>query len=177
MQIQPMQIQSFVQALFDPRGRCNRRGLIAAAVVLMAIEFTGSLALWTAGVSIDHPVTIAFKCLLIYQAFVAAALRLHDVGHSTWRIVWASIAILAWSVVLAIIATKIYTSDQIGVGQPGFFMIFIGLLVPMSAALIWLHVAPGQPHSNRYGPMPGNIGFSRHIDRNSARPVGLSATA
>ena len=48
-----------VLQVFDPRGRCNRKGLLLAAAILLALQVVIALALWSAGFDLASPVVQA----------------------------------------------------------------------------------------------------------------------
>lgn len=163
-----MPFKSLALSLLDPRGRCNRKGLIIAAAILLALEFAVAFILWQSGAPLDSPLAIALKMVMLYMAVVAAVLRLHDTGRSAWWMLWSFAGLLVWAIVLAIAAASFFTIDQMQLGGPGFGVVFTGLVIPMFAALMWLHCAPGQGSANRFGPSPTGWGFSRreaHVDR------------
>src|SRR5262245_28689841 len=164
----------FLVNILDPRGRCNRRGLLIAALVMLAVEAGTGAWLWLAGGSLDDPIALAIKAMLVYAAISAAAQRLHDTGRSAWLIPWALLGIVVWAFTLAIAAMLALAPEQMQPGERGFNIVFGGVLLPMLAMLLWMHFAPGEPRSNRFGPVPRGHGFAR---RGRGESVAQAAAA
>jgi uncharacterized membrane protein YhaH (DUF805 family) len=158
-------MQNLLKSLIDPRGRCNRKGLLIAAFVLLATELVAALAVWVADLSLDHPGLMAAKAGMLWIAIAASSQRLHDLGRSAWHIVWGFLALFAWSFAAAIFASIYLGPDNILPGTSGFWLVFAAVAAPMLAALMWLHFAPGEPKANRFGPVPAGPGFARHENR------------
>lgn len=156
-----MSLQPFLLALLDPRGRCNRKGLVLAALLMVAAEIVLGLAMWASGRMLDDPLVLTFKAALVYLAFSAASQRLHDLGRSALWIPVAMLALIAWAFALAVAAAFYLPPERMAPGETGFAIVFAGLVVPMLATLAWLHFAPGIPSANRFGPAPDRLGFAR----------------
>ncbi len=164
-----------MKALADPRGRCNRMGLVIAAAVMLSVEVIVALGLWTSGRRLDDPAVLPLKVAMIYLAISAAAQRLHDLGRSAWCIFWGMAALICWSVVLAIAVMLHLPPEKIAPGETGHMIVFAGVAVPLVAALLWLHFAPGMTCANRFGPAPTGLGFARHARADDGAPVAVAA--
>ncbi len=156
-----MSLQHLILPLVDPRGRCNRKGLLIAAAIMLAVEVVVGLGLLASKRTLDDPLVVAIKAALIYLAFSAAIQRLHDLGRSAWNIAWASLAMIAWSVALAFAVVLQMPPEAMEPGHAGFAMVFGGIALPMLGMLLWLHFAPGEPEPNKYGAVPSGLGFAR----------------
>lgn len=156
-----MPLQPLLLSLFDPRGRCNRKGLFLAALLMLVVEVLLGVALWVSERPFSDPYVLVVKTVLIYMALSAAAQRLHDLGHSALCLLWASLALFSWAFVLGFIVVLQFPPEQLAAGQLGYSILFVGLLQPMLVMLLWLHFARGEEGPNRYGPVPDGLGFSR----------------
>lgn len=172
-----MLLQSLFLSMLDPRGRCNRRGLLLAAVTMLTIEAVALLGLWYAGLGLDTPVAMAIKAGVIYLAIAATIQRLHDLGQSAWNLVWAALALIAWSVLLGLAVLMTIPAGQAGPGDLEQAIVFTGLAMPMLSMLLWLHFAPGESGANRFGPEPDWLGFARVSTASSAVPADAAPMA
>ena len=172
-----MPIVSILRSMLDPRGRCNRKGLLIAAVVMLVVEAVAGLGLWAAERALNDPILLPFKAAMIYLAVSAAAQRLHDLGLSAWRIGWATLAIFGWCIAVTLAAMVTFGPERMAPGEAGFTIVFASLLMPMLVMLLWLHFAPGEPGSNRFGPEPEALGFARHVGRGREVPGGAAGAA
>lgn len=161
--------------MFDPRGRCNRKGLVIAAAVMLSVEVIVALGLWTSGRRLDDPAVLPLKAAMVYLAISAAAQRLHDLGRSAWVIVWALLGLIGWSVVLAVAVMLNLPPEQLAPGETGHMIVFAGVAVPLVAALLWLHFAPGMTCANRFGPVPKELGFARNATPQGDEAVAIAA--
>ncbi len=171
-----MSLQPLILSLIDPRGRCNRKGLFVAAAIMLGAEIILGLGLWASERTLDDPLVVAIKAALIYLAFSAAIQRLHDLGRSAWAMLWASLAMLGWSLALAFAVVLQMPPDAMEPGKLGFAIVFGGIALPMLAMLLWLHFAPGEAKPNKYGPIPEGLGFARATP-SDIEPVAPRATS
>lgn len=148
-------------SMLDPRGRCNRTGLIVAALIMLSVEAAVALGLLGAGRRLDDPAVLPLKAALVYLAVSAAAQRLHDLGRSAWGLLWAFLALIGWAVALAVVVMLNVSPEQMAVGETGHAIVLAGVAVPLLAMLLWLHFAPGMKGANRFGPAPAGLGFAR----------------
>ena len=170
-----LQITKFVQHLphvatnfairtLDPRGRCNRKGLLLAAANLLALQVIVGLSLWGAGLDLASPLLQPFNIAFCWVAFALISKRLHDLGHSAW---WIPGAVLIWLVAIICLAGAIAVtgeSDLLAPGTTVYWITFAAMLLPLLVAALWLHTAKGQPGDNRFGPAPTAQGFSMPAD-------------
>lgn len=172
-----MSLQPLILSLIDPRGRCNRKGLLIAAAIMLVVEIVVGVGLWASERALDDPSVVAIKAALIYLAFSAAIQRLHDLGRSAWAMLWATLAMIVWSVVLAFAVMLQMPPEALEPGKLGFAIVFAGIALPMLGMLLWLHFAPGEPSPNKYGAIPSGLGFARvsHWDDASMTAQATSA--
>jgi len=161
--------------VLDPRGRCNRKGLLVAALALLAIQIAAALVLWLEPSLVGHPVMLALKLLLLQAAICAAAQRLHDTGRSAWWIPAAIAGLFVWGLAFCWGLMYWLPIQAMQPGAQGFVMLTIAISIPTFAMLMWLHFAPGEARANRFGPVPDGLGFARR--ERSTAVVGGPATA
>lgn len=147
--------------LVDPRGRCNRKGLLIVACILLALELLAGLAMAAGLVPLGSPAAWMLKAAFVWMAIAGAVRRLHDVGMSGWRILCAIVALSVWCFVFTTAAAIALGPENLVPGTAGFLAVFGALMAPVLMLALWLHVAPGDPRPNRYGPVPDGLGFSR----------------
>ena len=150
--------------VLDPRGRCNRKGLLLAAAILLALQVAAAFVLWSAGFDLASPVVQATNLAFCWIAFALISKRLHDLGRSAW---WIPAAVLIWLAAIISLAGAIVLSgdpDMLAPGTTVYWITFTAMLMPLLAAAIWLHTARGNEGSNRYGPEPTAQGFSMPAD-------------
>lgn len=153
-----------VLQVFDPRGRCNRKGLLLAAAILLALQIAAGLALWGAGFDLASPLVQPVNVAFCWVAFPLISKRLHDLGRSAW---WIPGAVLIWLAAIISLAGAIVLSgdpDLLAPGTTSYWITLAAMLLPLLAAAIWLHTAPGNAGSNRFGPQPTSHGFSMPAD-------------
>jgi uncharacterized membrane protein YhaH (DUF805 family) len=153
-----------VLQVFDPRGRCNRKGLLVSAAILLALQVVIALALWGAGIDLASPLLLPLDVAFCWVAFALISKRLHDLGRSAW---WIPAVVLIWLVAITCLAGAIVLSgdpDLLAPGTTGYWITFAIMLLPLLAAAIWLHATPGNQGSNRFGPEPTSHGFSMPAD-------------
>jgi uncharacterized membrane protein YhaH (DUF805 family) len=150
----------FALHLVDPRGRCDRRGFLTAAGVLLALQAPAALLLWHSGAGFGGLPVVAANAVFCWIGYAVISKRLHDLGRSAW---WMPIGLLAWLIVgmVAALAVAIVAGPHVlEPGAAGYWLTLIALLLPLLGGLLWLHVARGQAGSNRFGPVPAPHGFS-----------------
>lgn len=170
-------MRALIASFVDPRGRCDRRGMLLAALLMLAIEVIAGLGIWLTARGPDDPALIPFKAVVFYLAFVASSQRLHDLGHSAWRIVWAMGAVVVWATVLSVAAMIRLPPESIRPGESGFLLVFLGTATPLLGMLAWLHLKRGQSGPNRYAPAPGPLGFARPWGRSKRASGEMVAAA
>jgi len=153
-----------VLQVFDPRGRCNRKGLLLAAAILLALQVAMALVLWSAGFDLDSPLVQPFNLAFCWVAFALICKRLHDLGRSAW---WIPAAVLIWLIAIISLAGAIVLSGDPDLLAPGITVYWIAvaaMLFPLLAAALWLHTARGDTGGTRFGPEPATHGFSMLAD-------------
>ena len=65
-------LPTFVLHVLDPRGRCNRKGLLLAAAILLAMQAVFAFALWGAGLDLASPVVQPVNLIFCWVAFLGA---------------------------------------------------------------------------------------------------------
>lgn len=146
--------------LFDPRGRCNRKGLLIIACAMLAVQICLVLGLWQAGASLDTPMVVALKAVFVWLALAAASKRLHDLGLGTLWIGAAFLGLLVWSVLSVMAVMSVFGTDVFNVNSPAFATVMAANIAPVIIVTLWMHFAKGDLGANRFGPPPGADGFS-----------------
>ncbi len=153
-------LAALVQTLLDPRGRCNRRGLLIIASTMFAIQVGLAAAFWGVGVSLQGPVATVFKILFCWLALSACSKRLHDLGLSAWRLAWALPVTVLWTLGVAIAFVLTLGLESLMPRSPWSLLAVGCSMLPVFAATLWLHLARGNSGPNRFGLEPGGVGFS-----------------
>lgn len=135
--------------LFDPRGRMSRTDLLVSAVTVLAIE--GALALLQPGETMAAWPVIAAKACSLWIGVAALIKRLHDIGRSGWWALAAAGALCIWTAVLAFGLVLVFGADTFVPGSFGQTLMLALLLLPAIGFTLWLHLAPGDPATNRFG--------------------------
>ena len=149
-----------IYAFLNPRGRSDRRGLLLTALGLLGLQaiLVGLMIEW------DVPPTGAVAILghgiFLWLAYVAATKRLHDAGLSAWWIGKGLAATLVSTIILAAVLMCFLEDAAFETGGLGYMIVVAGNILPVFAMTLWLHIQPGQPTANAYGPVPGASGFS-----------------
>ena len=146
--------------LFDPRGRCSRKGLLVVSGLLLVVE-VAVLLLWLAtGASLQGPVAGIVNAALLWSAVAATAKRLHDIGRSAWWMLGGMFAIMAWCFIVTTAMVLAFGAEALAPQGSGFAVAFGATCLLALALLLWLHCQPGMPGANQYGPAPGLDGFA-----------------
>lgn len=155
-----------VQDLFDPRGRVSRAGLLAVAVLLLAADVVAGLLIVASGAAFTGVGPLVFKLVSVWIATTAVAKRLHDLDLSAWWIIKGLLALVGWSIAVAVLLlTQFSPLDAVNPGHMAFWINVAVNAAPVLTALIWVHLAHGTPGPNRYGSEPGGRGFSSPASR------------
>lgn len=151
---------SFIVNIADPRGRCDRKGLLLVALAMLGVEALAALLVMALGVPADSILLLAAKFACLWLATTVVIKRLHDLGLSAWRMLWAAIGVLAWSVMLGVVL--VFTLDEAAMapGGIGYLTAVAGTALPVFALTLWLHFARGERGANRFGAEPAGLGFS-----------------
>ena len=146
--------------LIDPRGRCNRQGFLALALVLLALQTVAGIILAVNGKPIDGPLAMTLNAPLMWVGAMAVLKRLHDMGRSGWWVLASFVGWIVGAVVVATVATMVLGQQNMQMGSVGFWIVFAMITLPAFGGLLYLHAAPGDATANQYGDVPGALGFS-----------------
>jgi uncharacterized membrane protein YhaH (DUF805 family) len=135
--------------LLDPRGRMGRTDLLVSATAVLAIE--GALALLGPAEAVGSWPVLAAKACSLWIGVAALIKRLHDVGRSGWWALAAAAALCIWTAVLAFGLVIVLGADAFVPGSFGQTAMLALLLLPALGFTLWLHLAPGDPSTNRFG--------------------------
>jgi uncharacterized membrane protein YhaH (DUF805 family) len=159
-----------VLQVLDPRGRCNPKGLLRAAGVLLTAQAAISLTLWSVGIDFTSGLAMVANAAFCWISFALVCKRLHDLGRSSW---WIAGAALVWLVAIICLAGAIALMgdpDLLAPETPSYWLTLAAMLLPLLVAALWLHTARGDEGSNYYGPEPAEHGFSMPVDPAAFRP-------
>ena len=146
--------------LIDPRGRADRRGLAVLAAILIGGQAGIYGALLASGADLNSGPAVCCHLAFGWLGLVAISKRMHDLGVTAWRLVAGAAAVVVWSFAVSLAIIFGFGEDAVTPGGPGLIAIMAAALVPLAAVTLWLHCARGEPHTNRFGPVPGPLGFS-----------------
>lgn len=150
--------------LIDPRGRCNRQGFLALAIVLLAVQVASGIVFAALGLPLNGTAMLVLNVPLFWIGGVAVLKRLHDIGRTGW---WIPAAATFWFVgclMLSTGAALIVGPERMAAAIEHktllFWLIFAAVTLPAFGGLTWVHTAAGETTANRYGDVPGRLGFS-----------------
>ncbi len=139
--------------LLDPRGRIGRFGLLVSATLMLAVE--ALLLVMTPEQADGLPFYLwPLKTLELWVGMTALIKRLHDVGRSGWWVLGGMAGICIWSAVVAVVFVFVLGGQAFQPGSTGFVTLLGILMLPALGLAFWLHLAPGDPFANHYGPPP-----------------------
>ena len=150
---------AFAMQLCDPRGRCDRKGFLFAAGILLAVQAVAALIIWVAGRSLDGSTAAAVSVVFCWCGSAILSKRLHDIGRSAWCL---PLGVLAWFAAAIAVAVAVAVTAGPAVLEPGaagYWATFSAMLLPLALVVLWLHMAAGEVGENRFGPPPV-AGFS-----------------
>lgn len=153
----------FLVSLADPRGRCDRKGLLIVAGAMLAVEALAMALVMAGGLAMDSAIVLALKLACVWLATTVIIKRLHDLGKPGWRILWAFVAVMIWAFVLAAVLMSWLGDEAMATGAIGYNLTLAGIVAPVFLATMWLHFARGERGPNRYGPEPAGWGFSHPV--------------
>ncbi len=160
-------LRSIVDCL-DPRGRCDRRGLLVAALVLLSIEAAGFLGYTFGWLHRSTPMLRAAELLLAWIGIAITIKRLHDCRISAAWLAAAFVVVMGWCFILTLGVVLVAGPVAMSPDSDLFTWVLVLSAAPMMAGAIWLHLVKGDPIANTYGPVPNRSGFSHPRD---ARPA------
>lgn len=163
--------------MLTPGGRCDRRGFLLVAAVMLATQAAAALMIWLAGAEHDGPLGMTLNAAFLWLAVTATSKRLHDVGRSAWAILWAFFGVMLWTIAL-VVMMMLVGGDALVPGAPLYWVTIAGTMLPVFLATLWLHFKRGESGPNRFGEPPGASGFSlpRRSDR-AGLPLAPEAAA
>lgn len=177
----PMAYRAFnrcplLHALLDLRGRCNRGWMALVAIVLINIEVAVGALAWAGYIDLGSWPMAVFKAAVTWIGTATVAKRLHDLGRSAWSIGKAALWVIGWSVVLTIVLMVVLGDAGLQEGQTGWWLSVGGTALPVLLLTLWLHCAPGEPHTNRYGVVPSGWGYTRLDEVSGAGVLAAAVT-
>lgn len=153
-------VAELVWHMVDPRGRCNRKGLLIVAGLLLATEMLTGAIVWLLGADLDGGAVLALKLVFIWTAICAGSKRLHDLNLRAWWLLGTLGITTAWTLVLVIALAVTLGPEVLQPGTSWYFGALAASSLPIFAATLWLHFRKGQPGLNRFGVEPRGLGFS-----------------
>ena len=154
--------------MLSPAGRCNRKGFLSVAMVLLATQAGAAALMFASGAAHEGPLGGLLNAAFLWLGIAATSKRLHDIGRSAWSILWAAFALVGWTVVLGITLIFVFGTEALEPGGPGYWACLAGLMAPLLGLTLWLHFAHGTAGSNRFGDEPSELGFSMPAKRPSS---------
>ncbi|MEO0731090.1 MAG: DUF805 domain-containing protein [Pseudomonadota bacterium] len=160
-----MNMRDIAQLLVDPRGRINRKGLLAVAVPLVFTQLALYAMFGVYGLN-AHNSWMVFCCELVFvaMALVLAAKRLHDCDMSAWWIPGALAIVVALISLCSFAFLYTLGAASLQHGHIGYVVTVGANVALMLVALLWLHCKQGTPGDNRFGPAPDGFGVSHPDD-------------
>jgi len=155
----------------DFSGRCNRRGLLVIAVVLLALQLLLATIVWLAGVPGSHPFVQLLQFVFFWLSLAAAAKRLHDCGLSAWWLLAGALGLMGCCFIVTIAAVALLGPMTLAPGNLGFIVAIAVTMALGVAMTTWLHLMPGMARDNLYGPTPDESGFSRPLRARTSAPA------
>jgi uncharacterized membrane protein YhaH (DUF805 family) len=147
-------ISDVFSMLFDPRGRIGRMGLLISATVMLGIE--ALLMALSPGTGEALPAALwPLKIIALWIGTAALIKRLHDVDLSGWWVLAGAAGLCIWTAVLAVLFVFGAGAQSLDAGTFGYITLTGLVMLPAIGVTLWLHLAPGLPYANRFGPMPG----------------------
>jgi uncharacterized membrane protein YhaH (DUF805 family) len=141
--------------LLDPRGRTSRSGLLASASLMLGVEAV--LIMGLAGQSDSLPVYLwPMKALALWLGTIGLIKRLHDVGRSAWWVLAGMAGLCIWCAVVAVVVGLSLGSGAFLPGSTGYLVMLGLVMLPAIGVTFWLHLEPGDPFPNRFGPPPAH---------------------
>jgi uncharacterized membrane protein YhaH (DUF805 family) len=130
--------------LLDPRGRMSRQDLLAASVIMVAVDML--LSAVTGGIAV-----FVVKGVAYWIGGVGVHKRLHDIGRSGWWLAGGLALLCMWSALIGLGIGFTLGLESIQPGNPGYIAILAAILMPSLGAALWLHLAEGEKGMNRFG--------------------------
>jgi uncharacterized membrane protein YhaH (DUF805 family) len=153
-------LATFLLQVADPRGRCNRQGLLIVAGLLLGLEAVAAGAVWLTGAAIDGGLAVTLKLVFVWFAFSAGAKRLHDLDLSAWWMAGMIGITTVWSVVVVLGLVMTVGAVVLQPTSRWYLAAVMATSLPVFAGTLWLHFARGATADNRFGAVPTGLGLS-----------------
>ncbi len=153
-------LTQLILELGDPRGRCNARGLQRSTIYLLAIQVAYAALFSVCDIDLQGTVATLIGLVFCWLGFTLISKRLHDIGRTAW---WFAAAFAIWLIATVLIcaaAMMLFGMDVLDEGTFARVLMLASTILPLFAALIWLHFAAGDAGDNRFGPAPDASGFA-----------------
>lgn len=151
--------------VFDPRGRCNRKGLLVLMLVTLFLQSGFGALVFGLGLALNGPVALVIKLTFVWVAISATVQRLHDIGKSGWWLLAAITGLIVWIAlwggVVPLAVAMNYGVEHVRLFSPLFYVFVVISYLPVIAGALWLHFRKGEDVANRFGPVPNGTGFAR----------------
>jgi uncharacterized membrane protein YhaH (DUF805 family) len=172
--------------LFDPRGRCDRRGFLYLAIALLVVQSLVALLVSGLGEPVNGGLFLSLNAPLFWIGCMAILKRLHDIGKSGW---WVPAAFTGWfagAMIVSLVTLVIIGGHAFGEAMAArgwiFWLLVATMWLPAFGGLLWIHASSGETTDNRFGPVPGRLGFApgprsqRSSGRGTPMPSGALAS-
>ncbi|MEO1694427.1 MAG: DUF805 domain-containing protein [Pseudomonadota bacterium] len=156
-----MTLRETAHLMLDPRGRMNRKGLLAVAAPLVVVQLALYALFGLYGFNAHNSgAVLAFEVLFLAVAFTLAAKRLHDCNLTAWWIPGALGCVVALIFASSFGFLMLLGPGSLVEGHVGYVATVGVSIMLMMGALLWLHCKKGTPDTNRFGPPPNAFGVS-----------------
>lgn len=148
---------SRIRHVADPRGRCNRKGLLGVAVALLTLQTLAIAALY---ITASPPIQVlagVVKMGCLWIAASAAIKRLHDLGLSGWWLPVSLMVLLIWSVIASFLSLLAFGQAVLSYNSLEFMIYASAVMIWPVVGTLWLHFAKGDVGHNRYGAPPDAV--------------------
>ena len=144
----------------DPRGRCNRKGLLIVAGLLLGVEIVVGALLWAAGADLEGGLVLTLKAVCVWLAICAGSKRLHDMNLRAWWMLGTLALTTLWTLILVVALFVTVGETAMEPGTAWYMLALAGSATPILGATLWLHFRKGEPGLNRFGSEPKGLGFA-----------------
>lgn len=167
--------------VFDPRGRCSRKGLLILMLVTLLLQCGLGVLVFGMGVSFTGSIALVIKAVFVWVAISASIQRLHDIGKSGWLFLAAMVFVFVWlalwSGIIPLYIAMNFGIEHVELFSPMFYLFAVTSYMPVLVGALWLHFRKGDAGPNRFGPAPDAGGFARRAPREMAQTQPQTAVA